>query len=76
MAHFYKAVCVYLSFLLFLFAAGENDDKKASVCNELEQLRESSDESHEQSLVRRGEMTPFGTVLNNITEVNIGLLSQ
>jgi len=52
-----------------LLTAG--DDKLASVCNELEHLPESTNESLEQSLVRRGEMTPFGTVLSNTTEVNI-----
>ena len=59
-----------------MFAAGGRDDKSSSssVRNELEQLRDGTDESLEQSLVRRGEMTPFGTVLNNTSEVSTHLL--
>jgi len=59
-----------------VFAAGGRDDKSSSssVRNELEQLRDGTDESLEQSLVRHGEMTPFGTVLNNTSEVNTHLL--
>ena len=70
----YASIDTCLSLLLFLFTASGTGDKLASVCSELEQLRESADESLEQSLVRRGEMTPFGTVLNNASEVNIWLL--
>jgi len=46
----------------------------AVVCSELEQPRGDSAESSELSLVRRGEMTPFGTVVNNAVEVNICML--
>jgi len=42
------------------------NDKMPLVCNELEQLQNSSaeTESLEQLLVRHGEMTPFGSVVN------------
>ena len=56
--------------LLLLFIAGGYSDKEAVVYNELDQLRNDSAESLEQSLVRRGEMTPFGTVVNNSIEVH------
>lgn len=69
-----RVECVYnevnkcINLVAFLFAAGESD----SACNELQQLRDDGADSLEQSLVRRGEMTPFGTMMNNSAEVNSG----
>jgi len=57
--------------MLLLCIVGSSSDKVALVCNELEQLRDNTEESLEQSLVRRGEMTPFGTVVNTAAEVNM-----
>jgi len=70
----YVPVDLCLSWLLLLLTAGGSDDNLASVCHELDQLRESTDKSLDQSLVRRGEMTPFGTLMNNITEVRLLIL--
>ena len=63
--------CCSVQLLLLLCIAGSSSDKVALVCNELEQLRDNTEESLEQSLVRRGEMTPFGTVVNTAAEVNM-----
>jgi len=57
--------------LLLLCVAGSSTDKAVLACNELEQLTDNTEESLEQSLVRRGEMTPFGTVVNTAVEVNM-----
>jgi len=57
--------------LLVLFTAGENNDREAQVYSELDQLRNDDAESLEQSLVRRGEMTPFGSVMTSSIEVNV-----
>jgi len=65
-----KLVCC----LLLLFIAVDSNAGEASVPSELDQLRNSGAESLEQSLVRRGEMTPFGSVVNSSIEVNISVL--
>jgi len=51
-------------------------DNVALAYNELDQLNDKGAESLEQSLVRRGEMTPFGTVLNTTVEVKIHYISN
>jgi len=60
--------------LLLLFTAGENNDREVQVCNELDQLRNDNAESLEQSLVRRGEMTPFGSVMTGSIKVNMCIM--
>jgi len=57
--------------LVLVYAAVGVSDKVPVAHSELDQLRDNAAESLEQSLVRRGEMTPFGTVLNTSAEVNI-----
>lgn len=62
--------------LLLVYTAGGMGDNVALAYNELDQLNDKGAESLEQSLVRRGEMTPFGTVLNTTVEVKIHYISN
>jgi len=58
-------LCIFLP-----YTAGEILEP-LPVCEELQHLRDSGNtDSAEQVLVRQGEMTPFGTMMSNSSQVN------